>query len=105
MNAPEDLINKTLGNYRLTRILGMGGMGVVYAAIEQGLQRPVAVKALPPNRFSTGGERALKRFVREARVIANLNHPNLIHLYQAGEQDGVFYYAMEFVEEIGRAHV
>src|SRR3954454_22683648 len=85
----------TIGGYRLDQLIGQGGMGVVYlgAHAENGAQ--VAVKLLTPDLARQPGFR--ERFVREARYANSLNHPNVIEVYDAGEQDGVLYIAMELV--------
>jgi tetratricopeptide (TPR) repeat protein len=84
-----------LGSYRLGRRLGAGGMGAVFLAQDESLGRPVAVKVLGPDLLGTG-ERS-ERFLREARAVARLRHPNVVEVYAAGEQDGFRYMAMEFV--------
>lgn len=65
-----------LGRYRLIRLLGQGGMGQVFEAVQQGLERHVALKVLPPQYLSQSG--FLKRFHREARAAAMLSHPNVV---------------------------
>src|SRR4051794_2265884 len=86
----------TIGGYRLDQLIGQGGMGVVYmgAHVENGAA--VAVKLLTPELARQPGFR--ERFVREARYANSLNHPNVIEVYDAGEQDGVLYIAMQFVQ-------
>ena len=84
-----------VGHYVLERKLGQGGMGVVYAARDQRLERLVAVKMMS----SLGGdETARKRFWREARAAASVNHPNICQLYEIGEDDGELFIAMELLE-------
>jgi serine/threonine-protein kinase len=91
-------LRKDLGNdYEIERELGRGGMAVVYKAFERELQRPVALKVLPPG---TGGQMA-ERFRREARMAAQLGHPNIIPVYRVGQAAGTYFFAMKFVE--GRA--
>jgi serine/threonine protein kinase len=85
-----------IGRYRVTGILGEGGMGVVYAAIDEQLERPVAVKTL---RLERAGEPAAReRFSREARLAASVNHPHVCQLYEIGESDGRMFMAMERLE-------
>ncbi len=87
--------NRTIGDFRIIRELGRGGMGVVYEADEISLGRKVALKILP---FAgIVDERALQRFRNEVRAAAGLDHPNIVSVHSAGEQRGVHYYAMQFV--------
>jgi serine/threonine protein kinase len=84
------------GRYRLERPLGHGGMASVYLALDTELDRPVAVKLLAEN--LSGDESFRVRFVREARLAAGLSHPNVVGVYDAGEEDGRPYIVMELVE-------
>jgi tetratricopeptide (TPR) repeat protein len=84
------------GRYRITGTLGRGGMGIVYKAKDSVLDRIVALKVLP-EAFKENPQ-ALKNFLREAKSAAQLNHPNIVTVYDAGEQDGVYYIAMEYVD-------
>ena len=83
-------------HYRITGELGAGGMGVVYRARDERLDREVAVKVLPPARFDDPAARA--RLVREAKAAAALNHPNVCTVHEVGEANGQAYIAMELVE-------
>jgi len=85
-----------IGNYEILSELGRGGMGVVYKAHEQSLQRVVALKVLPPKLAAS--EDFVKRFLREARSAARLNHPNIVTTHAVGESDGHYYIAMEYVK-------
>ncbi len=85
-----------LGHYEITGLLGKGGMGEVYRARDSNLGREVAIKVLPQEFVESPGARA--RFEREARAIAALSHPNILHIYDLGEQDGVHYAVMELLE-------
>jgi len=87
---------KTLGDHRLIERIGGGGMGVVFLAEQRALGRKVALKVLRPE--LSGSAVAAERFRREARAVAQLRHPNIVTLYAAGEEHGVRYLAMEFVE-------
>ncbi len=83
-------------HYRILGRLGAGGMGEVYHARDERLDRDVAVKVLPSSTFDDPTARA--RLVREARAAAALNHPNICTIYEVGEADGQAYIAMELVE-------
>jgi predicted Ser/Thr protein kinase len=85
----------TLGKYRLEHVLGSGGMGVVWAALDPDLERAVAIKVL---RASDGSEIQRTRLLREARAMARLKHPNVLTVYEVGTANGVDYIAMELVE-------
>jgi Tol biopolymer transport system component len=89
------VIGRTLGHYRIDSKLGEGGMGVVYQAHDLHLDRPVAIKVLPPEAVADPHRR--QRFVQEARSASALNHPNIIHIYDINSVDGVDYIAMEYV--------
>jgi len=82
--------------YEILAELGRGGMGAVYQARQLSLQRIVALKILPPHLATEKDHVA--RFQSEAVSAANLNHPNIVHIYAAGEFSGIEYIAMEFVE-------
>ena len=89
---------KTLGRYRLEKKLGEGGMGAVYRAVDDQLNRVVALKVLPKDKARN--ELMVKRFKSEARAAANLKHDNIVGVYDSGEADGYLYIAMEFVDGI-----
>lgn len=93
----RSLINTTLGGYNLVQELGKGGMATVYKAYQPKLERWVAVKVLEPGYISDDSD-ALARFRREARSIAALRHPNILTVYDYGEEEGLAYIVMEFVE-------
>jgi len=84
------------GRYKILGTLGRGGMGVVYKAQDTVLDRVVAFKVLPDSLQEN--PQALKNFLREAKSAASLNHPNIVTVFDAGEQDGVYYIAMEYVD-------
>ena len=98
---------RAVGRYRLEALIGRGGMAEVYRAVDSRLDRPVAVKMLLPGLLSRPA--VLARFLREARTVAALEHPNILPIYDFGEQDGVPYLVMPLMtggtlaERIGRA--
>src|SRR5712692_10540994 len=85
-----------LGHYEIRSRLGAGGMGEVYLAQDTGLDRKVALKILPADLASN--QERMRRFVQEAKASAALNHPNIAHIYEIGEADGVHFIAMEFID-------
>ena len=87
---------KALGSYEIVDELGAGGMGVVYKAVDQTLKRTVAIKVIQAGKSERSSH--LDRFKREAEVIARLRHPNVITLYDYGEEEGTFYYTMEYLK-------
>ncbi len=88
-----------LGDFRLIREIGRGGMGVVFEAEQESLGRRVAVKVLP--RQVLLDEKQLKRFEREARIAAGLHHTNIVEIFGVGEQDGFHYYVMQYIQGFG----
>ena len=87
---------RRISHYRVDRLIGVGGMGEVYLAEDAMLQRKVALKLLP-ERFTTDAER-VRRFQREARAASALNHPNIITIYEVGEDDKRHFIATEYIE-------
>jgi hypothetical protein len=85
-----------VGGYRVEELIGRGGMGEVYRAYDERLERNVALKILAP-RFAAD-ESFRERLVRESRLAASLDHPNVVPVYDAGEADGRLYIAMRFVD-------
>ncbi len=86
----------TIGKYEIVAELGRGGMGVVYKAWEESLQRFVAIKMLGDQLIND--ENLVARFLREARSVADLNHPNVVQVFAVDTYEGRPYFAMEFVE-------
>jgi len=84
------------GRYRIESEIARGGMGIVYKAMDTVLERPVAYKILSGNLKEN--DVAVKYFLREARAAARMAHPNIVTVFDAGEQDGEYYMAMEYVE-------
>ncbi|HEV8434559.1 MAG TPA: protein kinase [Thermoanaerobaculia bacterium] len=85
-----------ISHYRVDRLLGVGGMGEVYLAEDATLRRKVALKLLP-ERFSEDAER-VRRFQREARAASKLNHPNIITIYEVGQEESRHFIATEYIE-------
>jgi serine/threonine protein kinase/WD40 repeat protein len=97
--AAAPSVPERLGEYRILREIGRGGMGVVYQAVQEALDRHVALKVLP---FARLLEPTLEeRFRREAQAAAQLHHPNIVQVFGVGEQDGLHYYAMQYIEGQG----
>jgi eukaryotic-like serine/threonine-protein kinase len=88
-----------LGDFRIIREIGRGGMGIVFEAEQESLRRRVAVKVLP--RQALLDEKHLKRFQREAQIAASLHHTNIVEVFGVGEQGGFHYYVMQFIEGVG----
>ena len=89
-------IGHEIGGYRVDDLIGRGGMSVVYLAEQLVLGRKVALKLLSPE--LSEDEEFRRRFVRESRLAANLEHPNIIPVYEAGEVDGLLFIAMRYVQ-------
>jgi serine/threonine protein kinase/Tfp pilus assembly protein PilF len=87
---------ETIGQYRIISLLGEGGMGQVYLAEDSKLDRRVALKILPPDLANDSGR--MKRFVTEAKSACAVRHPNVAHIYDVGEEKGIHYIVMEFIE-------
>ena len=96
MDPLFETLRKAIGfQYRLERLLGRGGMGAVYLAHELALDRPVAIKVLPPEQASAPHMR--ERFRREARTAARLSHPHIVPLHTFGEVSGLVYFVMGYI--------
>ncbi len=91
--------NVQIGDFKVERRLGSGGMGVVYQALQVSLNRRVALKVLPASLAMDAA--ATERFHREARAAARLDHPHIVAVYTEGQEAGLCYYAMELVEGRG----
>jgi serine/threonine-protein kinase len=104
--APEDSAGddggefqeRMLGEFRLLRRLGRGGMADVYLAEQTSLKRAVAVKVLRNDQLDRVGEQLLQRFQQEAKAAGGLNHPNIVQVYAVGQQDGLHYIVQEYVQ-------
>src|SRR5271166_5228277 len=88
-----------IGDYRILREVGRGGMGIVYEAEQESLGRHVALKVLPSHALLD--TRLLQRFQREARAAARLHHTNIVPVYGVGSDDGLHYYVMQFIQGQG----
>ncbi|MDP7032951.1 MAG: protein kinase [Planctomycetota bacterium] len=96
---PDTLIGRSLGRARLRQLIGQGGMGSVYIALHEALDRDIVVKVLPPE--LSRDPNLVKRFRVEAQSCAHLNHENIVHIYDVGStEDGVHYISMEFIDGI-----
>jgi len=106
MVEPEDWSELASGDvfagYRIEQRLGRGGMGILYLAVEPGLERRVALKLIAPE--AAAEEIFAKRFAEESRIAASIEHPNVVPIYAAGEENGVPYIAMRYVagSDLGR---
>jgi eukaryotic-like serine/threonine-protein kinase len=92
----RDLTGVTVGDFKIEKLLGRGGMGEVYLATQMSLSRPVALKVLRPNLASN--PTYLGRLKSEATAVAKLNHPNIVHVYTFGNVDLISFIAMEYVQ-------
>ncbi len=90
-----DLLGKTLGNYRIDRLLGEGGMGAVYQAYDMALQREAAIKLIHPHLARQPAFR--ERFMQEARLMARLDHPGIVKVFAFGKQGDLLFLPMEFI--------
>src|SRR6266436_2822743 len=96
-NGQADLlVGQTIGHYKLSERIGTGGMGEVYLATDMTAGRKAALKLLP-TRFTGDAER-LKRFQQEARAVVGLNHPNILTVYEIGQDHSTHYIASELIE-------
>ncbi len=95
----ESLPPQQLGDYRILREVGRGGMGIVYEAEQVSLGRHVALKVLPRQMFVEDSQR--RRFEREAKAAAKLHHTNIVPVFGVGEHDGMPYYVMQFIQGLG----
>lgn len=90
---------RQLGDFRIVRELGRGGMGVVYEAEQESLGRRVAIKVLPSEYLSSQSRR--ERFEREARTAARLHHTNIVQIFGVGQHDGRPYFVMQYIRGVG----
>ena len=88
-------IPKQIGSYTIERVLGRGGMGIVYKAFQTKLGRPVALKMILTG--SHASEQVLSRFIAEAKAVAHLQHPNIVQIFEVGEHDNLPFFSLEYV--------
>src|SRR5882672_6877632 len=94
-SAGRGMLDKTLSHYRVLEQIGAGGMGVVYRARDEQLERDVAIKLLPSRVLAD--EDARKRFRKEALSLARLNHPNIATVHEFGTQDDIDFLVVEYI--------
>ncbi len=90
---------ESLGDFQIVREIGRGGMGVVFEARQKSLERRVAIKVLPKHLLMS--DRLLELFHREAKTAARLHHTNIVPVLDIGEEDGLHYFAMQYIEGVG----
>jgi serine/threonine protein kinase/tetratricopeptide (TPR) repeat protein len=95
MASPDFIVGRTLGHYRIVEEIGAGGMGVVYRAHDERLERDVALKILPPGTLANESSR--KRFRREAVALSKVNHPNIATVHDFDTQEGLDFLVMEHI--------
>ena len=94
--ACELVLPRQLGEYQLIQEIGRGGMGIVYKATQDGVERPVAVKTIIAGRLASPND--IERFYQEARAAGKLRHPHIVQVHQAGELEGQHFFSMDFIE-------
>ena len=97
--AASGIILEQLGDYRILREIGRGGMGIVYEAEQEALGRHVALKVLPKHAMLD--PRQLERFHHEARAAARLHHTNIVPVFGVGDHDGLHYHVLQFIQGLG----
>lgn len=93
----DELIGQRYGHYRIVQKVGQGGMGVVYQALDESLQRYVALKVIHPAGGSAADTKQIQRLLQEAIAQARVNHPNVVHIYYVGREEKTPFFAMELV--------
>jgi tetratricopeptide (TPR) repeat protein/serine/threonine protein kinase len=96
--AEHDLIGQKLGDFEIVKLIGRGGMGAVFLAHQISLDRDVALKVVSDISGARG--KSLERFKREAKVLAKISHPNIVPIYEVGEQGPYSYFAMEHIKGV-----
>ena len=92
----DSLVGRSLGQFRIVERIGAGGMATVFKAYQPVLDRYVAVKVLPD--YHARDPIFKERFLREARAVARLDHPNIVQIYLFGEEDNITYIVMQYVD-------
>src|SRR5882762_1227051 len=95
MATPAELVGQKLGHYLIKQQIGAGGMGVVFLAHDERLERDVAVKVLPPSTFAD--ESVRKRFRKEALTLSKLNHPNIATIFDFNEENETCFLVTEYI--------
>ena len=90
-----------IGDYQIVREVGRGGMGLVYEARQKSLDRQVAIKVLPSLELDGDDSLTVQRFRRESQAAAGLHHTHIVPIFDVGEQDGLFFYVMQFIDGCG----
>src|SRR5579862_1583975 len=98
MAAAHPILGRLLGHYRVTEQIGAGGMGIVFRARDQRLERDVAIKILPRGTLSSDAAR--RRFRQEALTLSKISHANVAHIYDFDTQDGIDFLVKEFVRGV-----
>ncbi|GCE19078.1 serine/threonine protein kinase [Dictyobacter kobayashii] len=93
--GPGEMVGQSLGHYRIIRLIGRGGMATVFLARDTYLNREVALKVFKPR--EDGQDTFLRRFEREAQIVAQLEHPNILTVYEYGRYNGMVYFAMPYL--------
>ncbi|MDP6381224.1 MAG: protein kinase, partial [Phycisphaerae bacterium] len=94
---PDRMIGRKIDSFEIQQRMGSGGFGVVYRAFDSDLERPVALKILPPN-LARAGKHRINRFLREARSAARLSHPNVVTIHEIRPLKDTYYIVMEFID-------
>ncbi len=99
MSTTDPLIGRQLGDYKIEALIGHGGMARVYRGFDETLDRNAAVKVIEPTLIASGEEEEYRdRFLREARAIARLNHPNIVGIYQFAQEENLYFIAMAYLD-------
>lgn len=96
--GPDVLVGASLDDYQIVRLIGRGGMARVYEGYDPRLHRRVAIKVITAHTEDEDSEEITQRFFREARAVANLEHPNIVSVYRFGEGSNLYYMAMRLIE-------